>query len=151
AVAPVTSMQWSVEGDRLALGLGDGASPRPDGVVEITPRTGAGRFIQWPRPPSSLSWGPGGRLLAELRRELEDYVTLELRGTRTVAELAGYREASWSPDGQWILGRALTRWFALDADHPGRRVWFPVGSSRWDDAAWCCPPVPVSRVGEGVG
>jgi hypothetical protein len=149
--APIVSMAWSVEGDRLALGVDDGDLPGSDGLIVVEPRTGRGEFFPWPHAPLSLSWGPGDRLLAELRKDLADVVTLEVRRDGegyAVASLTAYREASWSPDGRWILARKLTRWYAVDAENPKHRIRFPAESSRWYRAGWCCPPVAVTRLGE---
>jgi hypothetical protein len=148
ATAPIVSLAWSAEGDRLAIAVDDGPGPGRDGLAVVDPRTGRGLFISWPRAPASLSWAPGDRLIAEFRDGPLDVRTVEIVRDRVAARLMGLREASWSHDGRWILARQLTRWVQIDANDPSRRIGFPSSSSRWYRAGWCCPPVPVIRLGE---
>jgi hypothetical protein len=52
-------------------------------------------------------------------------------------------DATWSPDGAWILGLGATGWAAFEAIDTGVRVPLSAIPDNATLAQWCCPAIPV--------
>jgi hypothetical protein len=147
---PIVMMAWSPPGDRLAVAFAPGPGTSA-GVLEIDPRTGVGNFVGSSLFPVALAWSSQDRLLATFAGEAPSGSGLRVQtdlvdpGSATV--LGSVRDASWSGDGRWILGRIGERWFVIDPTDPARRYPYGRRSSGWVVARWCCPALPVVDLG----
>jgi hypothetical protein len=151
---PITLLSWSPDGRWLAVGLG--ATRRDTGTAFlIDPLTGQLVLGGVPLAPSgvepiSFTWSSGDILLVGCRAPGGFRLTLEVVPVGSgVATRIDAWDATWSPDGRWILGQAVEGWVAVDAaDLHHQVVLSPPGSS-WTTARWCCPPADVVRSAEG--
>jgi hypothetical protein len=96
--------------------------------------------------PVAATWSPDGRiLLAECRMQNGEPFTIEVSPAGdAVAHDIVAGDVSWSPDARWILGQALNGWVAFEADDPLTWVLMAGYQAHWAQAAWCCPPTPVT-------
>jgi hypothetical protein len=146
-LAAITGLAWSADASLLAVSFGH-SPPEPGlpGVAVVAPVTGRGVFVGTADAVVSLSWSRDGSLLAGFDGSRGPSI-MTFRGSRFGSRIQDVRDASWSPDGRWVLGYTTNSgWFALDASNPERN--YPLGwdSSQWAVARWCCPPVPVVAV-----
>ena len=150
-VPTVTMLGWSPDGRWLAVAFGPGVGVS-GGVAVVNAADGERSSSEMSGPrssrtrPVSLSWSPQDLLLASFEARGVSSTTAVIGRTGTVADLDSLAEASWSPDGRWILGRTTGGWTAIDTGNFTRRVRLASRES-WTAATWCCPPVPVVRPG----
>jgi len=137
---------WSPDGRWLAVGFGRGRA-QDGAVLMVNPRTeeeASVIFSRSVRPsdaitPLSFSWSAMDRLLVQFSGP-DDYS--QVLGPSGPSATLALRQPSWSPDGNWVLGRTAQGWVAVDPNDPSHRV--AVGpEARWARAEWCCPPVPT--------
>lgn len=147
APTAVRLLAWSPDGAWLAVGFGpvglnDGslAILAPGDLGGPPP---AGRGPRAYAMPVRASWSIGDQLLVEFDSDGGAYS--EVFTPRGGASYLGLVSASWSPDGQWVLGETPHGWVAVQ---PGARMPArPISDgAQWSSAAWCCPPVPVDQV-----
>src|SRR5439155_20057009 len=141
-VGPVDLLSWSDDGTRLAIGFGLGGPDSVGGVADVDPSTGEGRFVADRGAPTRISWSSRGSLLVGFGDHTR------LLGASGSLSLA-VRDATWSSDGRWILGRTEGGWTVASASAPlaARPI---QGSVAWIVASWCCPADPGIDVG-GTG
>jgi hypothetical protein len=146
AFGPLELLAWSPDGKRIAIGSAEGAAGFGlSGVAVLDPYTGDGAFVGAGYNPISLTWSVNQELLAEFEGPTGRLTWLVPKSAPFV-ELLDIGQASWAPDGRWILARAQEGWVAIDSTAPERRVGVGEGSSQWTSAVWCCPPVPVANL-----
>jgi hypothetical protein len=149
---PIVMLAWSPLGDRLAIGFAPGAQGLA-GVLDIDPRTGIGTFVQSRLFPVTLAWSRHDDLLAAFSG-VDSAATgfiweVDMIRAGRLTRLPGMSNASWSPDGRWILARDAHRWVALEASSPQVRRAVGADSSGWIAARWCCPSSSVVQLSEG--
>ena len=141
-VGSIDLLSWSSDGERLAIGFGLEGPGSVGGVADVDARTGEGTFVADREAPTTMSWSSQGSLLvgfADHTRLLGPSGSLSL----------DILDATWSPDGRWILGRTGAGWIVAPASAPLAAQ--PIeGSVEWIVARWCCPAEPGVDVG-GTG
>jgi hypothetical protein len=145
---PVTTLAWAQSARWFAMALA-AEGPVPARVLIVDPDT----HIILPLPiaalglqPESLSWSPDGATLLISGPDGQGR-PLTLAADPSGGQVARHlpaSDASWSPDGRWILARAAAGWFAFLASDPARFVGLTLPATA-RDAAWCCPPPDVVR------
>jgi hypothetical protein len=145
----VTMMAWSPGARWLAAAIRPGGGS-PDRVIVFEPRT----HILVPLPvddlglvPETLSWSPDGEALLVSGVDGSGRpLSFEAvpSGSRR-SERFGAGDATWSPDGAWILGRDAAGWAAFEATDTSMRVALSAIPANATLAQWCCPAVPVVR------
>ena len=141
-VGPVDLLSWSDDGTRLAIGFGLGGADSVGGVANVDPRTGEGTFVADRGAATRISWSSQGSLLVGFGDHTR------LLGASGSLALA-VRDATWSSDGRWILGRTGAGWTVASASAPLDAR--PIRESvAWTVARWCCPADPGVDVG-GTG
>lgn len=148
-------LSWAPDGRWLAVAFAPG--PGGDGtVVVVRPPDGRGFALSealgsgsGPTTVDMMSWSARDQLLAEFVASGSPGRTEVLTPPAGEPETLPVRDASWSPDGRWVLGSAARGWLAVPAGAPGRT--FPMTfSDQWVSAAWCCPPVAPVRPSGGT-
>jgi WD40-like Beta Propeller Repeat len=149
APCQVTMIAWSPDARWLAVAIRPGPGV-PDRVIAFEPRT----HVLVPLPvdelgltPTSLSWSPSGDALLVGGLDATGHpIALEAvpPGVRP-SERIDAADASWSPDGAWILGHDGDGWAAFEAVDPTVRVPLSAIPSTALLARWCCPAVDVVR------
>jgi hypothetical protein len=146
AFGPLELLAWSPDGERLALGSAEGAAGFGlSGVAVLDPQTGDGAFVGAGYNPISLTWSVDQDLLAEFEGPTGRLTRLVPK-TAPFVELLDIGQASWAPDGRWILARTEDGWIAIDSTAPEKRLSLGDNSAQWTSAVWCCPPVPVASL-----
>jgi len=139
-VGSISLLAWSPRGDRLAIGFGAGPLGRFGGVADVDPATGQGTFVGDQFAPVWLTWSGEGDLLAGFAGPGDGRTRL-IHGREGMSTSLSIRDATWSADGRWILGRADDGWVIAPVDRPDATQAIK-DSADWSVARWCCPPVP---------
>jgi hypothetical protein len=143
ALGPIVLLAWSPYGLTLGVGfISDPLGPGEGGVARVDALSRRGTFGGAGRQPIALSWSRHGDLVVQF--EDRDPVTGLLRAGETSLETLPIADATWSPDGRWILGRGLEGWTGVRAADLADSFGFGEASRRWFRARWCCPPVRVA-------
>lgn len=144
----VRALAWSPDGRWLAVAL---ATRRGAAVAVLGDSAGAGASVRVRRIPGSAFGRPPALVWSSRDRLLVSPVGANASGTEVITPGGGVldlglEQASWSPDGRWILGRSMRGWVAVDAAHPSMRSLLAVPGAQWVAAAWCCP-APATPAG----
>jgi hypothetical protein len=142
-VGPITLLAWSPDGERLALGFGAGPNGEGPGVAVVDPSTSYSVFFAEHDPVVSLSWSVRDDLLVAVGVAGAGRTWVVRSGIVREPPALYVRQATWSPDGRWILARGTDGWVVIDAFNP--QALTPIeGSWNWALATWCCPPAAAT-------
>jgi hypothetical protein len=144
----ITMLAWAPSGRWVAMAVA-AEGPAPARVLVIDPRT---RIIL-PLPiaalalqPDSLAWSPDGDtlLISGMDGHKGPFTLASDPSGERLARHLQATDASWSPDGRWIVAHAAAGWFAYLASDTDRYIGLKLPATA-RNAAWCCPPPEVVR------